>query len=129
MKKVIILIIFVAILTIGCSKNDQQKKTIDYGQPVKVTVAWNDIVYVVTNEHASKDNIGNKIGQIKRQVSPEPSENGDVARNTSEGPNIVNGDGSLYEVKGLDQKEKIAVELSKDEYLICDYLHKLVKNK
>jgi len=97
-----------------------------YGQTINVTLAWNDRIYKVTNVDVPSNEIGLKIGSVTRQVSPKPEVNGDIARNTSEGPSILkSGYGNLYQISGCDQKDKIAVELSEGQYLICEYFSKL----
>ena len=97
-----------------------------YGQPTIVTMAWNNRIYEVTNTTMLSSEIGSQIGSVTRQVSPKPEINGDIARNTSEGPSILySGYGNLYQISGCDQKDKIAVELSEGQYFICEYFCKL----
>jgi hypothetical protein len=97
------------------------KDIIQYGKQVNVTVAWNNSIYLVTNEKVSLDKIEKQIGQVKRQVSPKLVENGDIARNTPEGPMILQDIGRLYEVKRIKQQIEIALERVKGQYNACFY--------
>jgi hypothetical protein len=98
---------------------------LDYGKPVNISVAWNNSIYVVTDEKLTSQEIGSEIGLIKRQVSPKPAENGDIARNTSDGPAISGV--KLYEIKGIDSKDAIALYFKDNAYNKCKYLGALNK--
>jgi hypothetical protein len=108
--------------------NLNKLRRLDYGNPVIVTIAWNNCIYQVTNEKISANDLGQQIGLITRQVSPKPEKNGDIARNTPEGPMIIltdDGIGYLFQIHGYDQKYKIALERSEGNYTICEYYCRL----
>jgi hypothetical protein len=124
MKKMWTIMIVVLIFLAGCS-NNKVINQLEYGKSVHTTLAWNNKIYEITNEKVSSKNLLMQIGKVKDEVSPRPTKNGDVARNTSEGPQIVRGEGRLYEIKGTKQGEQIAIELSKGEYFKCIYFGEL----
>jgi hypothetical protein len=99
---------------------------LEYGKPVRVTVAWNNYIYEVSSTIVAPEEIGTEIGSVSRQTSPKPKKNGDIARNTPKGPSIIRNDGGkLYTIKGIKDKEQIAIEISKGIYYKCRYLGKL----
>jgi len=65
-------------------------------------VQWKDHVYIGSAEIIPGDEIGNKIGSIKSNVSTFPQKNGEANANPA-GTNI-------FEVKGLKTTKSIAVE-------------------
>jgi hypothetical protein len=112
------------------AKNNEQDiiNQLEYGKPVHITVAFNNNIYEVTDVTATLDEIGDQIGSITRQVSPRPERNGDIARNTPEGPAIVkhaNGIANLYKLNGIESQKQIAVEISEGKYYQCKFLGKL----
>ena len=149
MRKVIIIVTIImslSILTFRCSiqkpdsitkenknietitKNSEEDiiSQLEYGKPVRITVAFNNFIYEVLSEVLTSQEIGNEIGFVSRQMSPKPEANGDIARNTPEGPKIIkDADGKLYEIKGIESRKQIAIEISKGIYYRCKYLGKL----
>jgi hypothetical protein len=110
------------------AKNNEENiiSQLEYGKPVRVTVALNNYIYEVTNVVLTSEEIGVNIGSVNRQVSPKPKKNGDLARNTPEGPKIViDNRGKLYEIKGIESSEQIAIEISKGMYYRCKYIGNL----
>lgn len=73
-----------------------------------IAVAWNDISYGLSVTEISKDELGKQLGEIKRKKEPMPIENGD-ANDTPVGS-------KLFEIKGVDAKEAIAVEINGKAY-------------
>ena len=65
-------------------------------------LAWDNISYGLSVTEVSKDELGNQLGEVKRIKYPMPIENGD-ANTTPVGSKI-------YQIKGIDIKEAIAVE-------------------
>ena len=114
------------------NRNDENNETnvsnqLEYGKPVRVTLAWNNYIYEVTYIVLASQEFGIKIGLVSRQVSPKPEINGDIARNTPEGPSIThNNGGKLYEIKDIESKKEIAIEISKGMYYKCKYFGKLL---
>ena len=149
MRKIIIIVTIImslSILTVGCSiqkpdsitkenknietiaKNNEEdiSSQLEYGKPIRITVAFNSYIYEVLNEVLTSQEIGNKIDIVSRQMSPKPEANGDIARNTPEGPQIIkDADGKLYEIKWIESRKQIAIEISKGIYYRCKYLGKL----
>lgn len=117
------------IILSGCSsapKTESSNNELEYGKTVRVTLAWNDNIYELVSESVPIDKIDNEIGVVNEQVSPYPTQNGEVGRNTPEGPMIIrNGGGKLYAIKGVSQQQQIVIELSKDEFKKCIFFTKL----
>lgn len=112
--------LLVLILLTSCQNNNISKiDELDYGKPVKVTVAWNDTIYEVTDIEVDPKNIGKRIGVVQREVSPRPEKNGDIARNTPEGPKITDT-GNLFEIKNDESELKIAIEMTPNKYYECN---------
>jgi hypothetical protein len=110
----------------GCASSESLKNELEYGKPVRVSLAWNDNIYELGNDSVPIDSIDKEIGVVNKQVSPYPTHNGEVGRNTSEGPTIIrSGGGKLYAIKGVSQQEQIVVEISKDEYKKCIFFTKI----
>ena len=101
MKKVIINSILLMFLFSGCAK---QLQSSDY--PIKV--AWNDLSYSISVKEVSKEELGNQIGEVKRQKKPMPLENGDA--------NFVTVGSKNFKIKGTDIKNAIAIEIEGKTY-------------
>lgn len=93
--RVIALSIFTMIIIIftGCARVIE-----DYPSAVQ----WNDHVYLGSDKIISGDEIGNKIGSIKSNVSKFPKKNGEA--------NAYPAGSNMFEVKGLTTTKSIAVE-------------------
>jgi hypothetical protein len=130
LRKVIVIatILALSILMARCNIHNKAATTkeniinqLEYGKPVQVTVAFDDNIYKVTDIAINTEEIGVTIGSVNRQVSPRPEKNGDIARNTPEGPEIIKDNGGkLFEIKGKEIKEQIAIELSDGMYRRCE---------
>lgn len=83
-----------------------RKETVIYPN----VLAWDDISYGISNIEVSKDELGKQLGEIKRKKQPLPMENGD-ANNTPIGS-------KLFEIKGTDTKDAIAVEKNDKFYKV-----------
>jgi hypothetical protein len=111
-------------LALGTRQPDTSPKLalLEYGKPVKMTLAWSNRIYLVTSTSVPSDKIGNRIGEVKRTVSPKPILNGDLARNTPEGPSyLLQGGGAIYKIKNSSSKNKIALERESGRYCLCEY--------
>lgn len=99
---------------------------INYGKPVRVTFAIDNGIYEVTNVVVTQNELGVSIGSVNREVSPRPKKNGDIARNTSEGPSVIGDNGGkLYEIKDTKSRKQIAIEMSKGTYYRSNYIGEL----
>jgi len=121
MKKIFFFFSVLIVLTSCQNNNGLTIDVLEYGKPVKVTVAWNNTIYEVTDIELDPSNIGERIGVVQRQVSPRPIKNGDIARNTPKGP-MITDTGNLYEIKNSDSEQKIAIEMSPNKYYECNKL-------
>lgn len=65
-------------------------------------VLWNDNIYDTLKEIITVDQIGQQIGEVKRNVNPMPKRNGDS--------NTIPVGTKLFEIKGISTKEAIAVQ-------------------
>jgi len=83
------------LLSAGCNT-----KSIDGSYPT--AVVWDNKSYGLSVTEVTKSELGNQLGEIKRIKEPIPLENGD-ANNTTVGSKI-------FEIKGIDTKEAIAIE-------------------
>jgi hypothetical protein len=136
-EKSVLIVVLVIVVVLGSmfavsafsnKQNTIKLQQLEYGKPVIVTIAWNNRIYKVTNEKISENELGQQTGSVTRQVSPRPDENGEIARNTPEGPMLIQTDegiGYLYQIHGYDQKYKIALERSEGIYTICEYYCRL----
>ncbi|RAP77246.1 hypothetical protein [Paenibacillus montanisoli] len=68
------------------------------------SVAWNNYLYGLSVEEVDSKDIGNEIGKIKRQRTPMPKKNGESNEKHHVGS-------SLFEIKGVDIKDAIAVKV------------------
>lgn len=94
------LLLLSLVITVGCST---KQKHSDESLGAAVVLQWDKTTYVLTNGTVSSDNIGEKLGEIKQ---------GTVNRiNCLEcaPPNLVK-DELVFEIKGFDIKERIAVK-------------------
>jgi hypothetical protein len=104
----------------------RRMQQLNYGKPVIVTVAWNNSIYEVTDNVLTSVEIGSLIGSVVRQVSPRPVKNGDLARNTAEGPGLMTaGQENLFAIKNADRATQIALERSAGQFFQCVYFCQL----
>ena len=73
-----------------------------------IEVAWNDLSYGISVKEVSKEELGKQIGEVKRQKKPMPFENGDA--------NYIAVGSKIFEIKGTDIKNAIAVEIDGKTY-------------
>lgn len=66
------------------------------------SIAWDNTSYGVSKTEVSKDDIGKQLGEIKRKKEPVPIKNGDA--------NDASVGSKLFEIKGIDIKEAVAIE-------------------
>jgi hypothetical protein len=92
--RVVLIICLLSIFTLGGCK----KAIGSYPN----SIAWDNISYGVSTTEVSKDALGKQLGEIKRKKEPTPIKNGD-ANDTPVGS-------KLFEIKGIDAKEAIAIE-------------------
>lgn len=62
---------------------------------------FEDIQYYPTTETVTKDNLGEQIGEIQKQVIPTPKNNGES--------NVYPVGTKIYKIKGVDVKDSVAV--------------------
>ncbi|MDQ0874306.1 hypothetical protein QFZ77_002965 [Paenibacillus sp. V4I3] len=128
-RKFFFIVVTLIIILSGCSsapKAENRINELEYGKSVRLSLAWNDNIYELVDESIPIDQIDKKIGVVNKQVSPYPTNNGEVGRNTSEGPTIIgNGGGNLFAIRGVNQQEQLAIELSKNIYKKCIFFTKL----
>jgi hypothetical protein len=98
--KYLILILFSIAFLSGCS---QGAKSSSYPS----VVAWNNILYGLSAEEVPVQDIGKEIGKIERRSTPMPKKNGES--------NDKPAGSLLFEVKGTDSQELIAVKVN-DKY-------------
>lgn len=99
----IILLLFSNFL-ISCGHNKQTDNVI---LPYPPVIVWENKAYVFTDIIVPADELGNKIGEVKRYVDPtkhSPEKNGDST--------LAQVGSSFFEIKGLDPKRSFAVELN-----------------
>ncbi|MGO4699590.1 hypothetical protein AB4Z50_35790, partial [Paenibacillus sp. 2TAB26] len=77
------------------------------------SVAWNNTLYGLSKEEVPIEEVGKEIGKIERKTTPMTKKNGDS--------NEVPAGSTLFEVKGKDPHEVIAVEVN-DKYVIATKL-------
>lgn len=94
MKKIFAILMLFMILLGGCKK-----------EPISEypsVIAMNDLIYGVSVEEVSKDNLGKELGEVNRVKKTMPVENGDA--------NIISIGSKVFEIKGIDIKTAVAVE-------------------
>lgn len=80
-------------------------------------IAWNNIIYGLSDDVLEINQIGNTLGETKRLISgSKPQFNGDVARVTPEGPEGIPVGSKLLELKNISSKQAIAVYIN-NKYL------------
>jgi hypothetical protein len=65
-------------------------------------IAWDDIRFGLSATEVTKDELGKQLGEIKRTEEPMPIKNGDS--------NDAPVGSKLFQIKGIDTKEAIAIE-------------------
>jgi hypothetical protein len=68
------------------------------------TVAWNNLLYGLSDEEVDNKDIGNAIGKIERQRTPMPKKNGESNEK------LVGS--LLFEIKGADIQDVIAIKVN-----------------
>lgn len=109
MKRLIIIIMFSFVTLTGCSHISENESSNSYPS----SVAWNNILFGISIEEVSVQDIGKEIGTIKKIRSPMPLKNGE-SNDTPVGSLI-------FEVNGKNVNEFIAVKV-KDKYLSATIL-------
>lgn len=99
MKYLILIMISIAVLT-GCSQNKGAESSSSYPS----AVAWNNILYGLSVVEIPIKDIGKDIGKIERRTTPMPKKNGES--------NDKPAGSLLFEVKGIDSQEVIAVKVN-----------------
>ncbi|SDX06166.1 hypothetical protein [Paenibacillus sp. CF384] len=102
MKPIKILILFVSVIT-GIFSFTQGAMATSYPS----AVSWNNFVYGLSIEEIDVKDIGNQIGRIERLRTPMPKKNGE-SNDTPVGS-------LLFEIKGVDTHDEIAVKVD-DKY-------------
>lgn len=102
--RMIFFVLLVSFLAAGCS---DQNKDSNSSSSYPSAIAWNNILYGLSIEEVSTEEIGKEIGKIKRRTTPMPKKNGDS--------NDLPIGSILYEIKGKDPNEVIAVKVN-DKY-------------
>ncbi|MFZ5639136.1 MAG: hypothetical protein ACOY4Q_00335 [Bacillota bacterium] len=111
-----LLLVFILTITLtGCS-TPKSRETILPKPKETITfpsyfIAWNDIIYGLTNDIVPADKISTTIGEVKRFVSPKPEKNGDAGTILPESKNVIPVGSKLYLIKGIRKDEAIAVEI------------------
>ncbi|WP_223068303.1 NisI/SpaI family lantibiotic immunity lipoprotein [Paenibacillus caui] len=97
MRLLLIMLLTIFVLA-GCSAQRPE------GGSYPSTVVLNNIQYGLSVEKVTQDKIGNQLGVVKRIVQPMPKEN--------EESNEAPVGSKLYEIKGIEPNEAIAVEIN-----------------
>ncbi|WP_308639546.1 hypothetical protein [Paenibacillus silvisoli] len=97
--RTILIVLLVSFLAAGCSDEDSNSTSI-----YPNAIAWNNILYGLSIEEIPAEEIGKEIGKIERRTTPMPKKNGDS--------NDVPTGSKLYEIKGKDPNEVIAVKVN-----------------
>lgn len=69
-----------------------------------VSIGWNSSIYGPSGDKLSKSELGNQLGEIKWINEPMPTENGDSNND------YIPVSSKIFEIKGIDIKEAIAIE-------------------
>jgi hypothetical protein len=118
-----VLLFLTLIVLSGCGNKEEIPNKYLY------TVAWNDIIYGLTNETVPQNKLGNVIGEISSEGvrNPLPNKNGGIGCSVPEckAPPMVSGS-KLREINGVDQHKAIAVETrGNDGYYKLEYYREL----
>jgi len=108
MKRLIIIIMFSLVTLTGCSLSENESSN-----SYPSSVAWNNILFGISTEEVSVQDIGKEIGTIKKIRSPMPLKNGES--------NDIPVGSLIFEVNGKNVNEFIAVKV-KDKYLSATIL-------
>jgi hypothetical protein len=106
----------IAILMLGCS---DLKQLSEVSPSYMYTVAFNDIVYGITNEEVGAKQMDHFMGETQGVVSPKVSHNGEMGCRVSEcAPPPGN---KFYSIKELDPKQTIAIETPRGSHTFIYY--------
>jgi len=92
-----IAIISISFILCGCAS------TVSSETPYPALVAWNYIVYGLSVETVPMENIDMVLGQVKRNIFPLPTQNGDS--------NVASVGSTIYKLKGISSLDAIAVDM------------------
>ena len=85
----------------GCSDN-QSTNIVQSEQSYPSALIWNDICYFNSVATVPKEQVDEKLGEIKKQVKPMPQKSGEA--------NSLPVGTQLFSIKGEDSKEAIAIQ-------------------
>lgn len=110
--KVLVFISLLLVFLVGCLSvrpgyNSARKTT----GPYNFVIAWDNYIYGLTDKVIQADQLGSKIGDTERTVSPSPERNGDVATAISDCKDVIPVGSELRLIKNVDQRKAIAVEV------------------
>jgi hypothetical protein len=91
----------ISVLLVSCTEQ-KTKEVYTY------TVAFNYVIYGLTNEEVPLDYIDKTVGEAKSVVSPQVSENGQIGCSVPECKAPPGRE--FYTIKGINAKEAIAVK-------------------
>jgi hypothetical protein len=100
MKKTIMTLLLLILISSGCVKLQQPE--------YPIVVMWTDINYYMSVEEVFKKDLGNQIGEVKSFKKPMPEEHEDA--------NFVPIGSKIFEIKGIEIKDSIAVEIEGKTY-------------
>lgn len=98
--------ILASVVMTGCSHAEASSNPL-----YPAAVAWNYIVYGLSVDTVSAEEIGKEIGQVQRYITEFPKKNGDC--------NIAPVGSKLYSIKGISVDNAIAVNIGGKFYKAC----------
>jgi hypothetical protein len=112
------------------AKNSRLLSQLAYSCAIKTTIAWNNSIYEVTDIDVAAGQLDSQVATVKRQVSPRPEFDGDIAINIADSPGQLAGGGlAVFAIKGLDSRAGVALQIDDDRICFCRYYCALCQYK
>jgi len=97
---VVLAICFTLVVVFSSCSYNQNTNIVQSDYPT--VLIWNDTNYFPSVATVPKEQVGEKLGEIKKQVKPMPQKSGEA--------NFLPVGTQLFSIKGEDSKEAIAVQ-------------------
>lgn len=97
-----VVLMMVSVGLLGCSQRTLEGNSIKERDVLYASmIIFNNDTYYLSSELISKDNLGEQIGQVEKQVIPSPKNNGEA--------NECPVGTKIFQIKGVDVRESVGV--------------------
>ena len=102
-----LVLMMVSVGLLGCSQRTLTETSIKERDELYASMLiFNNDTYYLSSELISKDNLGEQIGQVEKQVIPSPKNNGEA--------NECPVGTKIFQIKGVDVRESVAVNFQNE---------------